>query len=302
VPELPEVESLRRSLLPYIDGQTIRSVKVLMAKLVSSKGTKRESSKAKQVEFESNLVGEKIIGIERRAKNLIFRLSSGAVVLVHLKMTGQLVYKQNSENGESEIVFGGHPIQDTQTDLPNKHTYVIFNLDKGTLYYNDVRQFGYLLYYKNQLDLDKDDHFSKLGLEPFSPDFTEKNFVSRMKTKKGVLKKLFLDQKVVVGLGNIYCDEVCFASGVLPTRKVETLTSKELSKLYKEIKRILAFAVDLGGSSIANYLLADGSRGNYAREHKVYNRSGLNCIKCGNPLKSIQLAGRTTVFCDIDQK
>ena len=127
-------------------------------------------------------------------------------------------------------------------------------------------------------------------------------FEQNLKKQTGILKKVFLEQKAVVGLGNIYADEVCFEAGVLPNRNIKTLNKKEILALFEAIKKILVKAVDLGGSSIANYLLADGSRGNYAREHKVYGRAGKECLVCGNILQKTQLAGRTTVFCQICQK
>jgi len=301
MPELPEVEALRRSLLPYVTGQTVRTVSVQMPKLVSGRGTKRgQGSPLMARDFECFIAGQVIQTISRRAKNLIVELGSGAVVLIHLKMTGQLVFVPN--NPASPIAAGGHPIQLSEGQLPNKHTYVTFTFDTGTLYYNDVRQFGYLLYYPSLEAAQKDGHFDNLGLEPLSDEFTLDAFKQGLKNKTGVLKSLFLNQKVVVGLGNIYCDEVCFAAGVRPTRKVSSLTTHEIENLYQSICHIIPKAVQLGGSSVSAYLLADGSRGNYAREHKVYGRAGKPCLVCGTVLTKIQLAGRTTVFCEHDQK
>jgi len=293
MPELPEVESLRRSLVKYVVGQKVKSVSVKLSKIVSARGTKRIADERKKNEFEMELVGKKISSLSRRAKNIMINFDDGGLVLVHLKMTGQLVF-QNKEN----TVWGGHPIEATEiTKLPNKHTYVSFELENGNLFYNDVRQFGYLLYYKNQIEFEKEKHFESLGFEPLNEDFTLENFTKKLKTKTGILKKVFLDQTVVVGLGNIYCDEVCFAAGVFPFRKVSSLKSFEIKKLYQETIRIIPLAIAAGGSSIANYLLGDGSRGNYAHSHKVYNRAGKACLVCGQILEKNQTAGRTTVFC-----
>jgi formamidopyrimidine-DNA glycosylase len=223
-------------------------------------------------------------------------------------MTGQLVFVGKTSPNPSlnkegnNIVFGGHPIQETTNTLPHKHTYIIFTLDNGILYYNDVRQFGYCLYYKNKQVLEEEKHFENLGLEPFEEAFTLEYFTKEMQKKKTPLKKVLLDQSVVVGCGNIYCDEVTFASKVLPQRVCSSLTKKELAKLYENIKIILQKAIDSGGSSIANYLLADGSRGNYSDYHQVYGKKGLPCPVCSTALSSIQLAGRTTVFCPKCQK
>jgi formamidopyrimidine-DNA glycosylase len=307
MPELPEVESLRRSLLPFVVGQKIQKIQVFKPKLVSAAGTVRTESQAKVDQFISELSGQTIQHIDRVAKNLIFRFQSGKIMLVHLKMTGQLVYKpkpypNQKNNSNNQIIAGGHPIELSETELPNKHSHVIFELEAGTLFYNDTRMFGYLLYYPNQQALDESQHFQKLGLDPFDPGFSLEYFTQKMKTKTGILKAVLLSQEVVVGLGNIYCDEVCFAAGVRPTRLCKALKETELAKLYQGIKSIIPLAVELGGSSVANYLLADGSRGNYARLHKVYKRGGKPCYICGNPLEQIKLAGRTTVFCRHDQK
>jgi len=297
MPELPEVESLRLSLLPKVVGSKIKKVRVLMPKLVSSKGTTRKVSTKKLSEFINGLENTQIMSINRRAKNLIFNLDSQGLFLVHLKMTGQLAFK-----GDDKIVVGGHPIAESEITLPNKHSYVIFELDNGTLYYNDVRQFGYLLYYNSKTELDKERHFDNLGLEPLADEFNWEDFYTRIKSKTGNIKKLFLDQTVVVGLGNIYADEVLFKAGVLPNRTVKSLSKSEIKKIFEAIKLILPKAVELGGSSVANYIMADGSRGTYAREHKVYGRAGKPCLVCGTILEKSVQAGRTTVFCRVCQK
>ena len=292
--------------------------------------------------FENQLVGQKFAKISRRAKNLILELASGDLILTHLKMTGQLVFVGKNDNHlvysstqnidknypesepennlqkntlqknqttnleeknvakEQDIVFGGHPIE--VLDLPSKHTHIIFELTDGWLFYNDIRQFGYMRYYPAG-SLDQETHFAKLGVEPLSKDFQLDDFTKKLqKLKSGVLKKVLLDQKIVVGLGNIYCDEVCFASGILPTRTVNTLTDLEIRKLFTEIKRIIPLAVKHGGSSIANYLLADGKRGNYADFHLVYAKYNQPCVVCGNILSKTKIGGRTTTFCHICQR
>lgn len=297
MPELPEVESLRLSLIPKIIGSSIKKVRVLMPKLVSSKGTTRVVSNTKVAEFINGLENTKIISINRRAKNLIINLDSGGILLIHLKMTGQLAFK-----GENKIVVGGHPIAESELILPNKHSYIIIELDNGTLFYNDIRQFGYLLFYPNQAEFEKELHFDNLGLEPLENSFVWEDFYTNLITKKGNIKKLFLDQTVVVGLGNIYADEVLFRAGVLPSRTVQSLTKTEIKKIFEAIKTILPKAVSLGGSSVANYIMADGSRGTYAREHKVYGQSGKPCFTCGSILQKIVIASRTTVFCPSCQK
>jgi formamidopyrimidine-DNA glycosylase len=300
MPELPEVESLRRSLIPFVVGQKILSVLVHKPKLVAAKGTVRVASEAKTNEFITELKDQKIIEIQRIAKNLLFKFESGKIMLVHLKMTGQLVYQ--SKNEDESPVFGGHPIDLAKEKLPSKHSHIIFELEDGTLYFNDTRMFGYVLYFPNMQALEAEEHFKDLGIDPFDTDFTLENFKKGLLNRKSKLKSVFLSQEVVIGLGNIYADEVCFEAGVRPDRLCNSLKPKEIQALYQAILRIIPLAVDLGGSSIANYLLADGSRGNYAREHKVYNRGGKPCFVCGNTLEKMVINSRTTVFCPKCQK
>jgi formamidopyrimidine-DNA glycosylase len=300
MPELPEVESLRLGLVSRIVGSKIKKVIVKKAKIVSGRGAVRVSDDQKAEDFEKNLIDRKIISIKRKAKNLIIELDDHAIILVHLKMTGQLVF-QPFESGEKTVI-GGHPIQESETNLPNKHTYIIFELDNGTLFYNDVRQFGYVLYYKNMKALEEDKHFSNLGMEPLSDEFDLQKFREGLKASSSPIKIVLLNQAIVVGCGNIYADEACFASGILPIRPAFSLSKEETKKLFIEIKRILTLAVAQGGSSIANYLLADGSRGNYARYHLVYGRKGKQCLVCESFLKDSKMSGRTTVFCPRCQK
>ncbi len=298
MPELPEVENLRRGLERNIVSQKILQVKVLKPKLVFGRGNARKASKKKVEEFETGLRGETISVIERRAKNLIFRFVSGKVMLVHLKMSGQFVYKGKNR----EEIIGGHPIELSESILPNKHTHITFKLERGTLYYNDTRMFGYLLYYPSIETFESANHFTLLGLEPFDTKFTLKYLIEALKNKKGKIKSVLMDQSIVTGLGNIYADESLFESRIKPTRSAASLKKDEVKSLHKAILRIINKAVKVGGSSVATYRLIDDSRGNYAREHKVYGKDGKPCSNCGKPLEKIVVHGRTTIFCPHCQK
>lgn len=299
MPELPEVENLRRGLEKNILGQKIIKVKVSKPKLVSGKGNIRIASIKKVREFESGLKGEKFLRVERRAKNLIFHLSHEKILLVHLKMSGQFVYKSNSKGS---LVEGGHPIELSEKELPNKHTHVIFKLEKGMLYYNDTRMFGYLLYYPSVKAFEKENHFALLGLEPLDKNFTAEYLRDSLKDKKGRIKAVLMEQGIVTGLGNIYADESLFESRIRPDRPASSVKPTEVSKLYKAILRIIKRAIEVGGSSVATYRLLDETRGNYAREHKVYGKEGRKCPHCGKPLKKILIQTRTTIFCPSCQK
>ncbi len=298
MPELPEVENLRRGLERNIVGQKVLKVVVKKPKLVSGKGNIRKASELTARGFEKGVKGETFAKVDRRAKNLIFQFQSGKVILVHLKMSGQFVYKPKT----GKKIIGGHPIELSETVLPNKHSHIIFELEKGTLYYNDTRMFGYLLYYPSIEAFEKENHFDLLGLEPTDKNFTLKYLEKGLKNKKGKIKSVLMGQSVVVGLGNIYADESLFEAKIHPERSASSLKKQEIMKLYKAIKRILGRAIEVGGSSVATYRLLDDTQGNYAREHKVYGKAGKNCPRCGKVLKKITVQSRTTIFCPYCQK
>lgn len=299
MPELPEVENLRIGLSRVIVGQKILRVEVKKPKLVSGKGTLRTASKKKQSEFIKGLKGEKFASVERRAKNLIFKLSHQKIILAHLKMSGQFVYKANVG---SKVISGGHPIELSETELPNKHTHVTFHLNHGTLFYNDTRMFGYLLYYKDLKSFEAENHFGSLGVEPLSKQFTLEYFTNALKEKKGKIKAILMDQKIVTGIGNIYADESLFEACIRPDRSPSFISASEVKKLHTAIVRIISRAVKVGGSSVATYRLLDETRGNYAREHKVYGKKGKLCINCKKPLEKTTIQSRTTIFCPNCQK
>jgi formamidopyrimidine-DNA glycosylase len=295
MPELPEVENLRMGLVKNILNQKILSVEIRKPKLVSGKGTLRKISTKKKTQFIKGIVGEKFIGVERRAKNLIFKLTHGKILIAHLKMSGQFVYQK--KNGKNAVI-GGHPIELSETELPNKHSHIIFKLNNGVLYYNDTRMFGYVLYYPSIKTFEVENHFAMYGVEPLSPEFTPKYFFESLKNKKGKIKAVLMDQKIVTGLGNIYTDESLFEAKIRPDRQAMDISNKEAGTLHKAIIRIIRRAIRVGGSSVATYRLLDNTRGNYAREHKVYGKNGKKCVSCGKPLKKIIIQGRTTIFCE----
>ena len=297
MPELPEVENLRRGLERAILRQKILRVEVKKPKLVSGKGNIRRPSRRKKEEFVKGIRGEHFIAVERRAKNLIFRLSHGKIILAHLKMSGQFVYK----DGKKQII-GGHPIELSEHELPNKHTHIIFELKRGILFYNDTRMFGYLLYYPNIKTFEAENHFGVYGLEPLGRSFTAKYLEDALKNKKGKIKAVLMEQRIVTGLGNIYADESLFEAKIRPARSANSLTLSETKALHKAIIRIMKRAIKVGGSSVATYRLLDDTRGNYAREHKVYGKSGKKCVRCGSPLEKTAIQTRTTIFCPKCQK
>jgi formamidopyrimidine-DNA glycosylase len=285
MPELPEVETIRRGLAEKIVGVPIKNVSVRLPKII------RGSS----ADFQDLLLAQNIHQIDRRGKLLILRLSNQThAVLIHLKMTGQLIYRNQTEQ-----VAGGHPWPDFTGELPNKYSHVVIEFaNDSVLYFNDLRQFGYLqVVTREQVD----EVIATYGLEPGLPEFTLPAFLKRLEKKRGKLKAVLLDQKILSGLGNIYVDESCFWAGILPTRAVETLTRSEREKLYHAIVTVINSAIEHRGTTVHDFVDSDGKRGNYADFLMVYGRTGKPCLRCGETLggviQKIKFAGRGTHFC-----
>jgi len=284
MPELPEVETIVRDLNKKLKNKKIVSVKSLDKKVFYL--TKIDIK---------NILGKKIKAVSRRAKMIIFDLSD-YFLIVHLKMTGQLVYQT-----QTSLIVGGHPIINQDKKLPNKFSRVIFKFnDKGTLYFNDVRRFGWIkLMAKNKFIEFK----NKLGVEPLSSGFTLKYFNEFLSHKpKTSIKQALLDQKYISGIGNIYADESLFRAQIKPFRKVQTLNTGEIKKLWRAIPEILKYAIEYRGTSFNDYVDASGETGNFIKYLKVYGREGKKCKKCSGVVKKIKLGGRGTHWCDKCQK
>lgn len=270
MPELPEVETIKRQLHKEIAGKKITGVEVLTEKTL----------KTPKAQFLKYTVGVKIKSVERRAKLLILNLNNGWSILTHLKMTGQYVY-----DGEA-----------------HKHTRVIFSFGpKLKIMFNDMRRFGYLKLFKTA-DLPKflDEEY---GPEPLEKKFTVKKFTEVLARRPNMkIKQLLMEQKLVAGIGNIYAQEACFMSQVLPTRPAKSLRPAEIKKLYDSIRKVMTEAIKYGGSSAENYLNLYGKQGDFVKRLKVYGRGKEKCRRCGSILKTIKLGGRGTVYCGNCQK
>lgn len=238
MPELPEVETIRLQLRKKIVGK--------------------------------KLGGKKIIGLRRRAKILIFDFADGSSMLIHLKLTGQLIF-----NGKI---------------LPQ--TRKVFHFNDGTkLIFNDVRKFGWWKKVKNSKKIE-----DAFGPESLSLSFAGLKSIFQKKPNSKI-KTLLMDQKAIAGIGNIYSDEILFASQVHPLRPVKTLEEEEIKRIHQNIKKILKKAIKRHGSSVEYYVDARGKKGSYAKEHKVYQKEGQKCFHCGFIIKRIKLGGRNTRFC-----
>jgi len=287
MPELPEVETVRRGLHELITGRKIAKVDHDNAKSFPNSAS----------DVEEFLIGAKIIDVRRRAKVLMIDLSSDYSLVIHLKMTGQLVFR-------GELAFGaGHPSDSLIGELPDRSTRVAISFTDGSmLYFNDQRKFGWVKLMPT-LEIPNIDFMQKVGPEPLEDDFTAEQFTERFKRRsKTSIKAALLDQTVVAGVGNIYADEALWGAKLHPKRIVGTLTPAELKTLYRELRSVMTLAIEKGGSTDKNYVDAKGRRGSYMDFARVFRREGQACPRCGTTIIKFKAAGRGTHICPYCQK
>ena len=308
MPELPEVQTVVTELNKKLKNKKIKRVVVHNAKLVSigpdTVSNIRTPSQKTVDRFAQLLSGRIVTSVKRRGKMLIFDLDGPLTMLVHLKMTGQFIFEDKAlraKTGSQYRIL--NKLSAPLVKLPAKHTHVIFTFtDNSTLFYNDVRQFGYLRLVED-IDLDKVKEFKEYGPEPLEKSFTFEVFENSIKNRKKIAIKLALmDTKVVVGIGNIYSDEILFHAKVLPSRTVDSLSVKELHAIYDQIKPVLAMGVKYKGSSVGDFIRTDGKWGAMGKHHFVYGLAGKPCKRCGTIIKNSKLGGRTSCFCPKEQK
>jgi formamidopyrimidine-DNA glycosylase len=281
MPELPEVETIKRELAKKLAGQTIADVEILWDKTVSP---------TLPLKFNKLITGQAISGIERRAKMLIIRFANKVSLLIHLKMTGQLIFVPKT----GKIISGGHPTNDVQT--PGRHTRLIFNLKSGdTLYFNDLRKFGWVRILDEKLKRYLE---TEVGVEPLEKSFTLKVFSEILERYPNrTIKQVMLDQHLIAGIGNIYADEAVYLTHVLPMRRIKDLKEKEAAALHKNIIAVLKLSIQKRGTSSKNYRRSDGTMGGFMAYLNVYGRKGDKCKKCKTPILKIKHAGRGTHYC-----
>lgn len=282
MPELPEVESVKIQLKKFIVGHKIDSVDVRDRKILK-KG-------------EAKLGGGKVKAIRRFGKVLSLDLDNGYSAVIHIKLTGQLIYrgpKLKNPPGLSKKIFGG---------IPGKHTHVIFNLDKGAkLYYNDYRKFGWIKVVKTK-EVEEIDFIKNLGPEPLD-GLTLKKFEELTSSTKRTIKTLLMDQSKIGGVGNIYANDALWFAKVNPKTPADELDDKKVKKLYSAIKKVLKKGLELEGASELAFVMPSGEEGNYQDHTLVYGREGEKCRRNHDAkIKKIKLAGRGTYFCPVCQK
>ncbi len=283
MPELPEVETIKLFLEKNIIGLRVVSVEIL--------NVKSFLGNTKLIEY------KEITSVERRAK--ILRIGfDGLELLIHLKMSGQIILRKGAAAVGQEKFIGGHPTLDMFGELPNRSTRVIFNLSDGAiLYFNDQRKFGWIKSVTTD-QLAGEKFFSSLGPEPLEEDFSWEILKQNLsRRKKTAVKVALLDQEIVAGIGNIYACEACFLAKIDPRKRITELADEDYRKLHKAIKESLENGIKYGGSSKTHFANPEGKKGVFLDYAFVYGRDKLPCKKCGILISKIKLGGRGTFFC-----
>lgn len=303
MPELPEVETIVRQLDRVLPSRVIESVEVLREK--SAQGDLSE------------VVGKKIVRVTRKQKMIVVHFAhTSEVLVVHLKMTGQLVWREakpklKTENSKFKIaesakadyldspaqVQGGHPSVDWVGELPSRHTRVIVHFSDGsTLFFNDQRVFGWMKIIQNSK--------FKIHIDQLPPDvvdvaFSVEYLASALKRSTRAVKLVILDQQQMGGMGNIYANDALWLAGIKPTKRANTLTKKQIKALHEAMIQVIHRAIVLGGSSYSDYVDTKGMGGKYQDEFLVYDREGERCRKegCGGVIEKLKIGGRGTYWC-----
>ncbi len=295
MPELPEVETIRSGLADVLPGKRIAGVDVEFEK----------SMPAPRDTIDTYVPGSEVMDVRRRGKIMIIDLSSGYSLLVHLKMTGQLVLDapveqhatRNTQHAGQKRVAGGHPTKSMAGELPDKSTRVIFTFeDDSRLFFNDQRKFGWIKLAETQA-VDNETFIQTMGPEPLGMEFGIRDLEAEIRPRKTAIKNVLLDQNAVAGLGNIYSDEALHLAKIHPLRSPTSLSQEEIERLHAAILTVLQNSIDDGGTSFTNYVNADGITGDYLKNARVYRREGEPCPECGTVIEKIKVGQRGTHIC-----
>ncbi|MFY9484202.1 MAG: bifunctional DNA-formamidopyrimidine glycosylase/DNA-(apurinic or apyrimidinic site) lyase [Patescibacteria group bacterium] len=287
MPELPEVEILRRGLQNTIVGKTIKDIEVRHRKSFLVGG--------------DDIIGAKVQSVNRRAKLLYVPLSNGKSLVIHLKLTGQLIYTKDGPN--SDGLVGGHPQKVYDQVPPHKHTHVIVEFTDGShLYFNDLRKFGWMRVVLHGQEATA--MGGELGVEPLSKDFNVKAMAALAARRPGMWVKQFLmDQSLIAGIGNIYSDEILYCAKVHPFRRVKTITGIEWRRIVSCTPKILNWSVAAGGTSFSAFRNLSGALGTFYSLAKAYQKDGNKCSrKDGGVIERKKMGGRSAHYCPVCQK
>jgi formamidopyrimidine-DNA glycosylase len=287
MPELPEVETIRIGLAKLLPGLVIKDVEHNWQKSFPN-------APADVARF---MLDAKVEKVHRRAKVLIIELSSKYSLVIHLKMTGQLVYVGKKRFG------AGHPSSSLVNELPDKSTRVTIDFTDGSkLFFNDQRKFGWMRLLPT-VEIPEIDFFKKVGPEPLEDDFTAADFIERlMRRKNSSIKAALLDQTVIAGVGNIYADESLWGAKIHPAEIVSSVPKPKLVALYSSLRDVLNLSIQKGGSTDRNYVDSEGRAGSYLSFANVFRRNNQPCPRCGTIIEKIRVAGRGTHFCPYCQR
>ena len=288
MPELPEVETVRIGLSQLLPGRVFASV---------SHDTDKSFPNA-PADVNAFLIGSSVTAVKRRAKVLLIELSSNYSLVIHLKMTGQLVFVS------PDTRFGaGHPNDSLMHQLPDKSTRVEFTFEDGSkLFFNDQRKFGWVRLMPTA-EVPNIDFMQKVGPEPLDASFTAEQFAERLQRRKNTsIKAALLDQTVIAGVGNIYADESLWGAKIHPAMLVRNVGKQKLATLFTELQYVLNLAIQKGGSSNHTYVNAEGKKGSYMSFARVFRREGQACPRCGTTIVKLRVAGRGTHICPKEQR
>ncbi len=283
MPELPEVETIRKQLEQNIKGKSIKNIEIIDDKLQKSIKKLIKSSEIKKV--------------ERYGKALLIKLTGDNCIGVHIKLTGQLIFKPKDKKDNIFSIAG------VRQKLPNKHTRaIIYFTDGSVLYFNDIRRFGWM-----KIDsckrLQNESFFRDLGPDVFQRNFTLSYFSDLVRSSRSSIKSLLMDQKKISGIGNIYANDALFLAGIHPKRPAESLGQEEIKKLYQAIQQVLKTGLRYKGASEINFVDIFGQPGEYQKHSLVYGKENKPCPNnCGAKIKRVKIAGRGTFFCPNCQK
>jgi formamidopyrimidine-DNA glycosylase len=287
MPELPEVETVRRGLSELLPGKKISGVDFDWPKSFPN-------APDDVLQF---LRGATVTSVKRRAKVLLIELDTDYTLVIHLKMTGQMVFIGTQRFG------AGHPNDSLIGNLPDKSTRVTFAFQDGShLYFNDQRKFGWVRLIPTP-EVPNIDFMKKVGPEPLDDSFSPSQFETRLRRRSNSnIKAVLLDQTIVAGVGNIYADESLWGAKIHPTTLVKDLKTAQIKTLYTELRFVLNVAIEKGGSSDKNYVNAEGKRGSYLQFARVFRREGLACPRCSTSIQKSRVAGRGTHTCPTCQR
>ena len=289
MPELPEVEVVKKSLINKMENLIVKAIKIKDGRL-------RYKINRQKIK---NIVGLRFKKISRRSKYLLFFFNKNIVMLVHFGMTGKFFFINNKKTKYKTSFY-----YDLNENKDKKYDRLIFDLsNKQKLIYNDVRKFGFIKIFKRE-NLNKISHIKDLGPEPLSIKFNFSYFKKNILNRDRTIKDILMDQKFVSGLGNIYVNEILFYSGISPIKKVNNLSNIEIKKIVRFTKKVISKAIILGGSSIKNFSSSSGKRGSFQQYFNVYGKKGEKCSnkKCKNNIIKIILANRASFYCPKCQK